>query len=193
MGKKLTTDDFKRAATKIGCDVNVIKAVAIVESASSGFDPEGFPKTLFEGHVFYKLTEGRYAVSHPNLCHKLWDKSQYGKTWKQEKERLNLAISLERKPALKSASWGLFQILGKNYRLAGFESIQKFVNAMCTTESEHLNACVNFIINIKADYALRTKNWTDFARLYNGVNFAVNKYHIKLENTYNDLIKKDGK
>ena len=54
--EKINEKDFKDAATKIGCSVAAIKAVAEVESKQSGFDEKDQPVILFERHVFSAKT-----------------------------------------------------------------------------------------------------------------------------------------
>lgn len=183
----LTREDFLDDAQRIGCEVEVIMAVAQVESRGSGFDPEGFPITLFEGHWFHRFTNGKFDETHPDLSYPKWTKKFYGKTWKEEKERLRRAVALDRTAALMSASWGMFQIMGFNHARCGFKTVQQFVNAMCKDENAQLEAFTQFIINSGLDDELRDKRWADFARLYNGPGYAVNQYDVKLERAYNRL------
>lgn len=180
----LSRNDFIDDAALIGCEVEAVQAVCAVESNGGGFDPEGFPKTLFEGHWFYKLTNGKFAQSNPTLCYPKWTREFYGKTWKAEKDRLAAAIKLDRNAALQSASWGLFQIMGLNYARCGFASVQEFVTAMCKDENAQLGAFTQYIIKSGLADELRDKRWADFARLYNGPSYAVNKYDTKMAAAY---------
>lgn len=180
----LTRSDMIDDAAKIGCEVEVVMAVAAVESRGGGFDPEGFPKTLFEGHWFHKLTGGRFSQTHPTLSFPRWTRQHYGRNWQQEKARLQQAIALDRNAALMSASWGMFQIMGFNHVKAGYNTVQEFVNAMCASENTQLEAFTNFIINTGLGDEMRDKRWADFARLYNGPSYAQNKYDTKLAAEY---------
>lgn len=180
----LVREDFIDDAKLLNCEVEAIMAVAKVESAGGGFDPEGFPKTLFEGHWFSRLTKGKFDQSHPTLSFPKWTREHYGRTWQAEKARLQQAIALDRNAALMSASWGLFQIMGLNHAKCGFKTVQQFVNAMCKSENAQLEAFTQFIINSSLDDELRDKRWADFARLYNGPSYAVNKYDIKMKEAY---------
>ncbi|WP_332751840.1 N-acetylmuramidase family protein [Hydrogenophaga sp.] len=184
----LTEQDFARAAFKLGCEIAVVKAVAVVESTGGGFDPEGFPKTLFEGHWFHRETNGKHAAMHPTLSYKNWTRAHYGKTWKEEKARLNAAVALDRTAAMKSASWGMFQIMGGNHAKCGFPTVQEFVNAMCAGEGEQLDAFVQFIMSTGLADALRTRDWARFAKGYNGPSYAKNKYDEKLATAYSKAI-----
>lgn len=180
--KKLTEADYKKAAEIIGCDVATIKAVAKVESNGGGFNSDSSPKILFEGHWFHRLTKGKYTnlinrnISYPKWIRKFYKENQH--------KRLQKAVLLDRDAALKSASWGKFQIMGFNYDKCGFATIQEFINAMYKSEGAQLNAFVNFIISRNLDDELRNKDWARFAYYYNGTGFAKNKYDTKLANAY---------
>jgi len=58
--KTISGDDYSRAADLLGVDVATIRAVCDVETSGSGFLPDGRPKILFEGHVFWR--ELRYGL-----------------------------------------------------------------------------------------------------------------------------------
>ena len=92
---------------------------------------------------------------------------------------------LDREAALKSASWGRFQIMGFNHASAGHATIQTFIDAMFKSESAHLDAFVAFLQSTGLNDALKKKDWAKFARGYNGPDYAANKYDTKLEDAYN--------
>jgi hypothetical protein len=75
--------------------------------------------------------------------------------------------------------------MGFNHKAAGFDSVLTYVQAMCISEREHLKAFVN-LISSDADKqkALIEKNWTTFARLYNGKNYKKNNYDKKIKVAY---------
>lgn len=180
----LSRDDFVAAAKIIGCEPEAVMAVATVESKGGGFDPEGFPKTLFEGHWFSKYTGGKFSAQYPTLSYPKWTRQFYGKTWQEEKQRLATAMTLDRKAAMMAASWGMFQIMGFNCTICGYTDVQKFVNDMCKSEGKQLEIFSNYIVHSGLADELRDKRWADFARLYNGPEFAVNKYDQKLATEY---------
>ncbi|QQV91374.1 N-acetylmuramidase [Polaribacter phage Leef_1] len=180
--KTLTDLDYKKAAEIIGCDIATIKAVALVESNGGGFNKNGTPKILFEGHWFHKLTKGKFTNwINRNISYPKWIRTYYNEN---QHNRLQKAVLLDRDAALKSASWGKFQIMGFNYDKCGFSNIQDFINAMFKSEGAQLEAFVNFIISRNLDDELRDKNWSRFAYFYNGSGFAKNKYDTKLADAY---------
>lgn len=178
----LTEADFQRAAATLGVDVASIKAVTEVEAPRGGFYADGSPTILFERHIFSRETGGRYDRTHPAISNR--SPGGYGASSAQH-GRLTQAVALDRTAALRSASWGKFQIMGFNHTAAGFPTVQAFVNAMYQSEGAQLDAFVNFIrSNPGMHNALRQKNWATFARLYNGPNYAINDYDTKLAAAY---------
>lgn len=181
MKPRLTEADFKRAANICGCSVAAIKAVAEVESRDAGFFSDGQPVILFERHIFSRLTNGAFDKTHPKISNKT--PGGYGNLSSQH-SRLAEATALNREAALQSASWGKFQVMGFNWQIAGYASLQKFINAMYRGEGDHLDAFIGFVRHNKLDVHLRNKNWKAFARGYNGPAYAQNKYDQKLSAAY---------
>lgn len=177
----LTSQDFIDAAAILNCSVAAIKAVAEVESSGGGFLSTGEPKILFERHIFSSRTRHLYDRSNPGVSNP--NPGGYGAVSIQHK-RLQEAVSLDRNAALMSASWGKFQIMGFNYALAGFNSLQEFITAMYQSERQHLIAFIQFIKHTSLDDELRELRWADFARKYNGPQYAKNKYDTKLNAAY---------
>ena len=189
-GEGLTEADFKRAAEKLGCEVACIKAVNEVESGKSGFLVSGKPKILFEAHIFSKQTQHKYDTDHPDISSPRWNKALYA-GGEKEYQRLEKAMALDRAAALKSASWGRFQIMGFNHAAAGFASVDAYVEAMYRSEGAQLDAFVAFLIHSKLVAPLKEKRWADFARGYNGSGYAANKYDVKLKAAYEKHAKGD--
>ena len=182
-GSSLVEADYVKAANVLSVDIASVKAVARVESAGGGFLSNGKPKILFEGHQFSKRTNHKFDVSHPTLSYKKFTKLYY-KGGVAEYARYEIAKSLDLKAAMMSSSWGMFQIMGFNYKLAGYGSVEEFVKAMHVSEGMHLLAFVNFLKSEKLDVHLKAKDWAAFARGYNGEEYAVNKYDKRLKQAY---------
>lgn len=180
----LSPQDFAAAASRLGCTVAQIRAVDEVESNGSGFLPDGRPRILFEAHKFDEFTGGRFRAIHPNLSSKTWNQKLYvggAGEW----DRLNRAITLDAVAALKSASAGRYQIMGFNFELADFESVEAFWAAMKRSERDHLDAFVAFIQSKRLQDELRQISnvhaaCIPFAQGYNGLGYAKNGYHIKI-------------
>jgi hypothetical protein len=189
MPPRLTEEDFLAAAELLDCDVAAVKAVAEVESRGDGFLQDGRPRVLFEGHQFFKFTSGAYAASHPTLCHKEWTKANYCKgdaetRGRGEWDRLRQAMACDRAAAIKSCSIGKFQVMGFNYGVCGFQSVDEFWDALSRSEADQLNAFCAFVKANRLDRHLRARNWAAFARGYNGEDYAKNQYDVKLAKAY---------
>jgi len=172
----LANTDFERAALVIGCTVAAVRAVAEVESRG-GFLRDGRPKILFERHKFHKFTCGAFSAAYPAIANPvpggyLGNAAEY--------DRLAVAIALDREAALKSASWGAFQIMGFNHMLAGHTTVGNFVKAMVSGQSGQLDGFVSFIRKSGLGDELVRKDWAGFARGYNGEDYAKNRYDTKL-------------
>jgi hypothetical protein len=185
----LTEADFERAAIALNCETCCIKAVAEVEAAGQGFIADGRPAILYEAHRFHAHTKGAHAGAKDRrgvaLSSPSWNRSLYGATGAAQHARYEDARALNADAANKACSWGLFQIMGENHKVCGFDTSQAFVDAMWTGgASAHLDAFVGFIKGNKLDGHLRTKNWASFARGYNGPSYAQNNYDKKMANAY---------
>jgi N-acetylmuramidase len=182
-GGLLTDEDYRRAAAALRCEAAAIRAVADIESGGrTGFLSDGRPKILFESHVFSKLTGGNHDATHPDISTARWTRNYIGGAG--EHDRLRRAMQLDREAALKSASWGKFQILGMNHRRVGSNTVDEFVEAQKRSEKEHLDAFVKFILSHDLSDELRDRRWDDFARRYNGPRFAENGYDRKMAEAY---------
>jgi hypothetical protein len=156
-------------------------AVLTVETAGCGFTNLRQPRILFERHVFSRETGGRFDSADPNISNPV--PGGYGPPDTQY-ERLQRAIALDRTAALKSASWGIAQIMGNNAAAAGFDDAEGMVAAMMESETDQLLAMAQFLQSQSLSDALRRRDWTALARGYNGPNFAINQYDSRLASAY---------
>lgn len=183
----ITEADYARAAQSLGVEIAAIKAVAEVESRGDGFLETGEPVILFERHIFSRLTKGKYDKTHPDISNP--KSGGYGKESEQH-ARLQRAVKLDRDAALQSASWGKFQVLGKNWEDLKYAGLQEFVNAMYRSEADHLDSFVRFIDANNLAGALRGHKWATFARIYNGPQHAKHNYAGRLAQAYSKYAKK---
>lgn len=167
MKRPLVDSDFAWAAERLGWDEAMVRAFAEVESRDAGFLESGEPVILFERHIFHRLTGGRFSGSHPDISSRR--PGGYGRAGAHQHTRLQRAVELDRDAALKSASWGLFQIMGFNHSRAGFAKLQDFINAMFRSERAQLEAFVSFVLSdpdlVRAG---RHRNTYLLAERYNG-------------------------
>src|SRR4029450_4742885 len=87
---------------------------------------------------------------------------------------------LGRPAAPRSASWGLGQVMGENFKAAGFLDVEPMVAAFVESENAQLEGMARFIAAIGADKHLRAHNGPAFAAAYNGPAYAQNSYDERL-------------
>lgn len=183
MNSALTKEDFDKAATALGCEAAVIQALAAQEVGDRGpwDDALNRPTILFERHYFSQLTKGVWDKSHPDISNP--SGGGYGK-YRDQYAKLFRAATLDESAALKSASWGLFQVTGR-YQV-GYASVEDFVTAMLRSEQDHLNAMVQYVnANPGLKKAFQTPpNWQVIAKNFNGPSYAKNQYDTKLAGHY---------
>lgn len=186
---KITNAQFSEAAILLDVEVEVVKAVTKVESNGSGFEFNNHPRILFESHIFWKKLKNpdKYNTKdNKDILNKTWDEGQgYYKGGVAEYARLEKARLISTEAAEASASWGLFQIMGFNYKECGCNSVREFVDRMSMNEYQQLLLFVAYIKHRNLHPYLQKKDWAGFAKYYNGSGYEINKYHIKLKEAYN--------
>lgn len=202
--KYIKESDFVEAAKKSNLEINVIKAVTEVEALGFGFYNNGKPVMLFERHIFYrqiakskgaKIADS-YAQWFPDICNKatggyIGGTAELGRL--EKAFEVCTALKTDNTLALSSASYGLFQIMGFNFKQAGYRTVQDYYNSICLSEQEQLNAFVNYIL-LDSDKtlfnSLKRRDFTSFAKEYNGPSYAKNRYDTKMQTAYNRLSRK---
>ena len=178
--KALCADGLAEATGKLGVKAPELWTVLAVETSGCGFLPDRRPKILFERHVFHRLTNGRFddgeiSDSKPG---------GYGALGAHQYDRLAIALQKDRASALQSASWGVAQIMGENHALAGFPDIESMVSAMSESEDRQLMAMSSFLVGTRLHLPLQAHDWKTFARGYNGANYAINQYDVRLNGEF---------
>jgi hypothetical protein len=160
--KRLSDFDYMLAGLRLGVDPAAIKAIAYIESNGIGFYENGNVKLRLE----------------PQFLSRYQKTPRYFTTF-------SAAYAYDPRAAILSTSFGIFQVMGFNYKAAGYSSPESYYNAVKRSAIAQLNAFVGFIeANNLAQY-LRSKNWAAFAYRYNGPGYKANNYDTKLETYYN--------
>jgi hypothetical protein len=178
--KALSDEGLAAVADKLGVFAAEIWALLAVETLGCGYLPDRRPQILYERHVFHRLTAGQYDdgdISNPLP-------GGYGALGEHQYDRLNMATTKNRSAALESASWGIGQVMGENFGAAGYRNIENMVTAMSRSEDEQLTAMANFLVSRKLHRSLQAHDWVTFARAYNGPDYAINRYDVRLNAEY---------
>lgn len=168
----------------------VLWAVFEVETAGVtqgfGFRQDRRPQILFERHKFKAFTGGLFNSSDPDISGPAGGYGGLSQQYPKLERALALCKSsnLGDEPALKSASWGIGQVMGFNHEAAGYSSAAAMVKAMVADEDAQLLAMASFMRKNGLDSALRARDWQRFAKGYNGAGYAANQYDVKLEVQY---------
>jgi hypothetical protein len=178
-GKPLTQKALDEAGRSVGIPTAAMWAVIQVESSGAGYLEDRRPKILFERHLFHRATGGRFDATHPDISNP--SSGGYGPGGAHQYSRLTEALALDRKAALSSASWGLGQVLGVNFKIAGFNDVEDMINKMVQSERHQLLGMFNFIKGNNLDVHLQNERWLSFALGYNGQNAEENGYPHKLQ------------
>ncbi|MCM7723776.1 N-acetylmuramidase family protein [Enterobacter roggenkampii] len=193
----LTEQDFTEAWENLNrrVELNIIKAFSIVESGGrSGFNALNLPIIAYEGHIFRKYTKRKYDQTHPFLSYKYVKKA--GPEWQKNNidqlsawNTLAKAYALDAEAAIKSCSWGMFQIMGFNYESCGYKDLGTFLKDMKSNAGKQLNAFLHLCNkNSSLLSAMVNKDFYNMAFNYNGSDFG--DYDVKIRRTYESLEKR---
>jgi hypothetical protein len=176
-GRPLSDAGMDQACSILGIADPEVWAVLTVETRGFGFLQDRRPQILYERHIFHRLTNGRHDTGNADISS---EKAGGYVGGSGEYARLEKAIALDREAALQSASWGIGQVMGFNYEVAGFTTMDAMVEDMVKDENAQLLAMANFIKGNNLAGALQRRNWVSFARGYNGPEFKKNEYDSRL-------------
>lgn len=188
----LTDADFFEIADSLGVEAAAIKAVVEIETGRTraGFHSEGHPLVNFDLGLFRRAAARRrvslagQAQAHPEVFAPL-NIRRYGSQQAAHQARLDGAMAIDSIAAIEATFWGMFQIGGFNWQLAGATSHEDFVRRVSRSEYDQLVLFANFIRNTGLLKHLRSKNWSAFAKLYNGPGYAARGYHTRMAAAYN--------
>jgi hypothetical protein len=186
-GKAFPIDSggMQDALDLLGADAADLWAVIGVETSGCGFQPDRRMKILFERHVFSKTTNHRFDADFPDLSNVV--PGGYGPGGAAQYDRLSRAAALDSHATMLSTSWGLGQVMGYNATDVGFATVEDMIAKMADSENAQIEAMASFIKANGLDGALRTHDWTRFARGYNGPNYRINSYDTRLAANYEQL------
>ncbi|WP_232427637.1 N-acetylmuramidase family protein [Burkholderia ubonensis] len=210
----ISDEKYKQVAKDLSCEVAAVKAVAMTESHGAGFCANGLPKIRYERHMFMRASlpkERRFEApplfrketnpfpKYPNLCFPAQGDYQNGEKddsgWASledeqimyQYERLFRACALNRDYAIMACSWGAFQIMGIFWEEMGYASPVELANLAMQGIDGQLDIFVAYCkMNKNAITALKDKNWTNFAKAYNG-NSAPPSYAETMGKFYNEF------
>jgi len=148
---------------------NIPPAVALaimdIESGGAGFAKDGRMIIRYEPHIFRKYGKGEVPAERGGQ--------------KAEWRNLEKASAVDHESALKSISMGMAQIMGFNYKMIGYKTVQDMYDALSKSEEAQILSFFDFIKSRGIEDEARAGKWTAFARAYNGA--GQKGYDTKME------------
>ncbi|MCV9908700.1 N-acetylmuramidase family protein [Brucella sp. HL-2] len=160
-------------------------AVAEVESDGRAlFDINGKkePSIRFEGHYFDRRLSGRIRdrARQAGLSAYEAGRIRNPKTQRERWLLLERAVSIQKKAALESTSWGLGQVMGAHWEWLGYRNVDELVAEARSGVTGQIQLMLRFIKKAGLKETLQTCDWPNFARRYNGPAFARNQYDSRM-------------
>jgi peptidoglycan hydrolase-like protein with peptidoglycan-binding domain len=181
-----TPEGVFASCKRIGlADENVLLAIVKVETGGRGYQANGKLKMLFEPHIFYSNLRddpAKLALAvNAGVAYQYWGERPYPS---DSYARLTAAMAIDETAALESASWGLPQVMGGNWKMCGFKAPQLMVSKMADNEDAQVDVMASFLVAAGLSAAMHDKDWAKIARGYNGPGYAANHYDTKLAAAY---------
>lgn len=181
--------DIELEARRLGVEAAALAAIVAVESGgqvTARVNGREEPLIRFEGHWFDRRLAGtmreqarRLGLASPRagaVKNPISQAARWG--------LLGRAIDIDRAAALESTSWGIGQVMGGNWKMLGYESVEALVAEARSGPAGQLRLMANFLVSAGIVPALRRREWKAVARVYNGPAFAANAYDQKLASAY---------
>jgi hypothetical protein len=193
-------EQIRHIAEQHGLTYADLKCILDVETSGKAFDKEGNLYIQFEPHLFSKwLTkfeidhqyskkgEGRnvvYYIKAGNI-----EITNGVEVQSKELAAYSKAKQINEGAAMLSTSFGLGQILGENYALAGYSSARSMIEAFQESERHQVEAICCFLEKTGIKKYLLAEDFKGVASRYNGPAYYINKYDEKLKEAYEKAMK----
>lgn len=166
------------AAARLRCEPAAIRAVWEVEAAGRHFLADGSVIRRFEPHHFPR----QHWPSIGFTVRK--GEAPWRASLRLSGEAMfQRAAAIDLTAACRATSWGAPQIMGFNHSDAGFDSPVEMVHHMAEGAPQQLGAFVQLVEGWGLAGAIRARDWTAFARRYNGSG-QVERYARLMEAAY---------
>jgi hypothetical protein len=173
--KTITTQEIKEIAREFHLPYSKVQAIKTVESGGRGFD-SGTGKIIIQFEPSWFKRKAPYTPSGKWSLNGVERQSQ-------EWIAFNDAFAKNPNAAMESTSLGMMQVMGFHYKLLSFKSVGEMWDYAKISEANQLRLGLRFIkSNKKMFNALVNGDWKTVAYYYNGSNYKVNNYDVKLAN-----------
>ena len=176
-------------AARLKIETAALLAVAEVEAAGHVYavvNGRNEPLIRWEGHYFDKRLKGiardqarAKGLAHPKAGKVKNPKDQAGR-WKI----LRAAMAIDRQAALESISGGVGQVMLAHWKTLKYASVDAMFDRMREDAAGQVETMVRYIVEFGLVDELQRRDFTAFARGYNGAGFRKNAYHTKMASAY---------
>lgn len=163
---------YQRAAKDLDFTPAQVRAFSIVESDEKPFTPSGAPLPRLEVHHWKKHRVADRASM-------AFDKATNAKNLDERWSQFQRMRAVNENAAILSHSFGLFQIVGFNFRLCQCADPVTFLNEMMTVEGQFKMFKRFMLSNPALLAAVRRNRPEDVGFHYNGPQYKRNKYDVK--------------
>jgi len=174
-----------------GISVEPAALLAVIDVESGGVVGEKIggklePIIRYEGHYFDRLCDPkvRAAARRAGVSSPVAGRIKNPKTQAGRWELLLRAAKFDARAAYEATSWGVGQVMGAHWHDLGFSSVDAFVADARSGVAGQVQIMADFIKFAKLADDLRARDWSAFARGYNGPNYRANGYDDKLAAAY---------
>jgi hypothetical protein len=180
-GFALSADGLSAVASDLGVHAPEIWALLAVETKGCGYLPDRRTEILYERHVFDRLTGGRFDDG--DISDRL--PGGYGPTGAHQYERLAAAMeqgqgadvrtaALKAHPGVWAKSW--VRISPQQ----DFKMLRRWSQPCRSPKTHSLLPWLVFSLSLSCRRRCRPTTGRRFARGYNGPNFVINRYDVRL-------------
>lgn len=171
--KSITLLEIQLLAIEFGLPESRIHAIKQVESGGIGFD-KVTDKIIIQFEPVWFKRKSPYTPSGKWSLNKVERQAQ-------EWVAFNDAFAKNPNAAMESTSVGMMQVMGFHWKKLGFDSVGEMWDYAKESESNQLRLGLLFIKSNKKMFDALVKGvWKVFAYYYNGENYWILQYDIKL-------------
>lgn len=172
-------------------NIEVASLAAIIEVESGGvIFAKGmsgqYPVIRWEGHYFYRFLKGverdlavREGLASPNAG-AVKNPSDQASRYRM----MHRGMDINATSALSSVSMGVGQVMGSHWKALGFKSPAAMFERAMSGFKGQVEIMLAFIVENGLVDELQRRDWSAFARAYNGKNYAKHGYHTKIAKAY---------
>ncbi|SMH52375.1 N-acetylmuramidase domain-containing protein [Mesorhizobium australicum] len=184
-----SNSEIETIAVRSGLEPAALLAIAEVESAGKAFanvDGRREPLIRFEGHYFdRRLPAGKRAAARAaGLANPKAGAVKNPASQAARWAMLAKAAAIDHKAAHESVSWGLGQVMGAHWEWLDYASIDALVAEARAGAGGQVALMARFIEKAGLAGAIRRRDWTAFARGYNGPDYRRHGYDRKIATAY---------